>query len=508
MIRIILVALAMSLSCGAQEHEVVLRDSQKPITQNQLTMLEQASPVVAKIIEDQDAAGSIIDLSQSRIGSRTFGQVLALLAAQDASDYLNRLSDKDLFSVVIAIELLEMQDALSSSIAILAHRLIVDKHIKLIIAQPDYLSKIGLNGQIQRLIAEYMQENMLEALLVNEFADASYSSICWSFVGRIIACGTYNGTIDVWDVASGVKRTTLRLLDQENTVITSISINPAGTLLAATTNTGQLNIWNIDSQELIHTIHLQYSSPGSVAWNNQGSLLAVGFAGIIQIWKYDGKGPHLQGTLNCDVKRNIKLSWSPNGQYIAAPRGSDTISGLAKYEGIDILLMPAQNVQRFLIGAHVDPISCIAWNPSGKNIAGGSYYRTVRIWDIENGDQVQQLRNLPDAVRSISWHPKRNYIACGCADGSIVIWNLNPEARESMHIIKGHENPVETVAFSSDGRYMASLAGRKVRIWDAKILINANLSLSYLLIRYALNQASRLGLSAAKISQLQQRLLN
>ena len=79
----------------------------------------------------------------------------------------------------------------------------------------------------------------------------------------------------------------------------------------------------------------------------------------------------------------------------------------------------------------------------------------------------------PVAVRSVACSPAGNPIAVtGGDDGKIRVWNLgNPdklaEVKDAKEAEDKHSAAVGAIAFSPDGRFFASAAGREVFIWNA-----------------------------------------
>src|SRR5713101_7590702 len=70
------------------------------------------------------------------------------------------------------------------------------------------------------------------------------------------------------------------------------------------------------------------------------------------------------------------------------------------------------------------------------------------------------------AVSSVAWSPDGKHIASGSADGIVKVWDAT-----SVHILltyKGHKDVVNSVAWSPDGKHIASAsADGTVQVWDA-----------------------------------------
>ena len=69
-------------------------------------------------------------------------------------------------------------------------------------------------------------------------------------------------------------------------------------------------------------------------------------------------------------------------------------------------------------------ITSVAYSPDGKFIASGSYDKTVRIWNLEDGKEILKLEGHQKDITSVAYSPDGKFIASGCADKTVRIWNL------------------------------------------------------------------------------------
>jgi WD40 repeat protein len=82
------------------------------------------------------------------------------------------------------------------------------------------------------------------------------------------------------------------------------------------------------------------------------------------------------------------------------------------------------------------------------------------------GSPVQILEGHDEVVNSVAYSPNGKYIASGSLDRMVQVWDA--PTGTLRHTLTGHDDWVTSVSFSPDGKYIASGSGdQTVQVWDA-----------------------------------------
>jgi WD40 repeat protein len=118
----------------------------------------------------------------------------------------------------------------------------------------------------------------------------------------------------------------------------------------------------------------------------------------------------------------------------------------------------------------------VALSPSGQTLAAGSNDGSIHLIDLRTGKTVQHLVGHPEAVTALAFAPSDNLLASGSQfdvprkqgqDNPIYLWDLN--TGKPLRLLVGHKDTVLSLAFSPDGKTLASGAERydaTLRLWD------------------------------------------
>jgi WD40 repeat protein len=165
--------------------------------------------------------------------------------------------------------------------------------------------------------------------------------------------------------------------------------------------------------------------------------------------------PFLQQTLT---------AYSSNVMSVSINRDAKTLASGSSDKTIKLWNLETGEEIRTLKG-HTSGIAQVNFSPDGKTLASGSRDKTIKLWNLANGQEIRTLRGHSDEVTDIAFSPDSKIIASSSSDKTIKLWNLSNG--EEIGTLKGHGSKVWSTAFSPDGKILATGSGDKtIKLWN------------------------------------------
>jgi WD40 repeat protein len=281
----------------------------------------------------------------------------------------------------------------------------------------------------------------------------SILSISFSPDGKTLASGSSDKAIKLWNVATGKE---IKTLNGHSNTVRSVSFSPDGKTLASGSDDKTIKLWNVTTGKEIKTLNGHSDLIYSVSFSPDGKTLASGSEDkIIKLWNV-ATGKEIK-TLNghSDIVRSV--SFSPDGKTLASGSGDKTIKlwDVAKGEEIKSL------------NGHNHFIFNVSFSPDGKTLASASDDNTIKLWDVAKGEETTIMNEHQDSISSVSFSPDGKTLASGSFDNTIKLWNPSIGKEKTLN---GHKNSIFSVSFSPDGKTLASGSFDKtIKLWNASI---------------------------------------
>jgi WD40 repeat protein len=380
--------------------------------------------------------------------------------------------------------------------------------------------------------------------------------------GDRLASGADTGEVKIWNISSGSRNTTpLHTLNGHTAYVKGLSWHPTEPKLASVGEDGRVHIWNTDSGELLGLLELS-GKLHAVAFSQDGSELYVGgktkdgpnpAAKFHRIGLQAGKRPVRSSQPSNELLSTLKKRSNNKGLAVSVPKQgdffaisyrdksvercrraalthdkrhtshTDWVRGLSMSDdgrliasGCDdghiVILDTNDGEELVLRGAHTDYVRSVAFERNGSGykqrlVSGGDDNRVVMrrrrevVWETDVGGQARavlfsatnrfiwvgvglfgdnlvvlnaetgkKIATLPgheDWINAIDISPNGRFVASGSDDNKIKIWT--PSDRKLVQTLEGHTDDVNDVAWHPDNRTLAA-AGEEGRIsvWDTQ----------------------------------------
>ncbi|KAJ6575629.1 WD40 repeat-like protein [Mycena vulgaris] len=156
--------------------------------------------------------------------------------------------------------------------------------------------------------------------------------------------------------------------------------------------------------------------------------------------------------------------------YISALAGASRNSDLierwhTRFPGIPTVVSILRSGQLLSRLRHDDSVNSVAFSSDGSRAISGSRDKTIRIWNVSTGKQLQQLDGHNDSVNSVTFSSDGSRAISGSHDKTIRIWDVS--TGKQLQQLDGHDGWVNSITFSLDGsRAISGSRDKTIRIWD------------------------------------------
>ena len=281
-------------------------------------------------------------------------------------------------------------------------------------------------------------------------------ALAYSNDGKRLYSGSYqDSTIRLWETQRGQCE---KIFSGFTNAVWSLSFLKNGQQLASGSHDKKVRLWNIKGESFQSLEHSRPVIGLSISPDERLLVSSGGTQGTdFSLWSLHSF--LLERKLAGHTRIVNAVDFHPSGDWLASAAEDRTIRFWRLVDGTCFRVL----------AAHDEMIWSCAFSHSGTLLATGSYDHTAKLWNTETGECVATLAEHTDQVFSVAFSPDDTLIATTSSDGSVKIWAV--ETGKCLRTLTGHNGFVSCGTFypSGDHAELTFISGgfdSQIKIWN------------------------------------------
>jgi hypothetical protein len=238
----------------------------------------------------------------------------------------------------------------------------------------------------------------------------------------------------------------LRIVGHQGSVVAAAG-SDRGRWVVSAGSDGTLRIWNAASGALARTVELPLGAATALAVDDQRALTGHG-SGAIVLW---------------DLERAEPLATFQHGTGTIAALAfadEDTFAAAAQDGTLALFDIRAPAVPAVPFDGRGGPAMAAA---RGQGLIATALEHTVRLWRTPETTLARSYRSSGGDITALALSPDGRSVAAAAADGSIRIWR---SSERPVHLLRsGKDRRISALAFGPNGTLAAAGEDGRVELW-------------------------------------------
>ena len=336
----------------------------------------------------------------------------------------------------------------------------IDPELGLLLALEAVESTRRVDGTVLDVAEEALHRAVLADAMVAKFVHGAEGIAHFSPDGKsFVTSSDAVNAAQIWSVDPFEPKLDLRGHTQR---VTDAVFDPSGERIATTSGDGTVRIWDTatgESQLILNVLGPATSPPVIPVFSNDGSKLAVTTAeDTVVMWDLDSDAEPTVFPVQ-PGNDTLNLEFSPDDSLLAVSRftGEDDVGPLI-FEVATGELIAAWSGHR--VG-----ISDVGFTPDGSLLVTSGWDGDVKVWDTESAELVGTFSGHEEAVVDLQISADGTFVASG-GEADVMVWDLATQELRAQ--ISGHEGTVDAIDISPDMTLLltSSTVDQSTRLWD------------------------------------------